>query len=92
VFAALIMSIFACLLIYYNMKLLGEFFFCIVVAAITGLWLRKVKVSIVETLQMACLTQFYFVKQTFWYRLFALYLIPMIEKRNPCEIVYQLRF
>ena len=73
------MAIFACFLIYYNMKLLGEFFFVTLMAGVTSLWLRRVNDSIVMTIEKACSSSYYFIDSTFWYQLFANYLIPLVS-------------
>lgn len=92
VFAALIAAIFVCFLVYYNFKMLGEFFFVTVTAAITSLWLRKVKSKIEKTVLAAIGNQFHFVKSTFWYKVFSKFIIPTIKKRNPCQLFYQLKY
>ena len=85
-------SVFSCFLLYYNFKLLGEFFFVTVAAAITSLWLRQVKGTLVGVIEQAFTVKFFFVKTSSIFKMCKYFLFPMFAARNPCKLIDQVRF
>jgi hypothetical protein len=59
---ALIVTILICIVAWFNLMLLGDFFFVYFIAFLTSVSLRTLKRSIVETLETSINNPFYLVK------------------------------